>query len=113
MNGKSERELSDYMNLDFGDEGIDASVDSVSDVQIHVANIQTNQDLLDVKDALYAGDIVIANVESPSESLTTERAVQRLEVVSQDVEGDIARKSGGEVIISPSDVGISRSQIGT
>lgn len=112
LSGTHERSLDDYLAVDFGDEGIDASTETVAGVQIHVATIQTNQDLLDAKDALYAGDIVIANVSSPADTLTADRIEEKLSVVATDVHGDIVRKDGNELIITPAGVSVSRERIG-
>lgn len=112
LSGSSERSLDEYIAVDFNDEGIDASKEGVAGVQLHCADVRTNQDLLDVKDALYAGDIVIATVSNPEDGLTEERIESKLEVVAQDVQGDIARKDGSELLITPAGVSISRSRIG-
>lgn len=112
LSGSSKRSLDDYHEVDFGDEGIDASNQQAADLQIHVAVVRTNQDLLDVKDALYAGDIVVADVGNPEGSLTPERVQEKLAQVAEDVSGDIAAKGGEELIITPAGVSVSRERIG-
>jgi hypothetical protein len=111
MGGSSARSLDDYIAVDFNDEGIDASSEEVAGVQLHVARISNNQDLLDVKDALYAGDIAVASI-SPDSGLTEERIENKLAAVAKDVQGDIVRKDHGELVIVPAGINIPRERIG-
>lgn len=111
IGGSSTHSLDDYIPIDFNDEGIDASSEAVDGPQLQVASIADNQDLLDVKDALYAGDIIIAGI-NPGSGLTEERIEEKLATVAQDVQGDIARKDHGELIITPAGVHIPRERIG-
>jgi hypothetical protein len=103
--------LDDYVPVDFNGEDYVPEMDGVGGLGVHFANVQTNQDLLDVTDAVYAGDIVIANLD-PVSGLTTERVEEKLSKVAGDVSGDVCRTPHGDLIIAPAGVNVSRKRIG-
>jgi SepF-like predicted cell division protein (DUF552 family) len=81
--------------------------------RLHVAKVKTNQDLLQVKDALYAGDTVIVDITDTTGSITEDRIFDQLKMVAQDVNGDIAQRSKTELILTPSGTTIGRECIGS
>lgn len=103
--------LEDYVPVDFHGEDYEPDMDGVGGVSVHFASVQTNQDLLDVTDAVYAGDLVIANLD-PVAGLTMDRVEEKLSKVAGDVSGDVCRTPRGDLIIAPGGVNISRKRIG-
>jgi hypothetical protein len=100
----------DYVALDVDDFDADASVASV---QIRFAEISDKNDVIDIKDAVYDGDIVVADIiRHTTSDRTMEHITDELKQVAREVGGDIVQKEDDQIIITPGGVGISRSKLG-
>ena len=82
--------------------------------RIHIARISDKTDVIDIKDAVYDGDVVIADVTRHStQDRTMEHIIDELQQVVKEVDGDIAQKDDDQIIIAPTDVRISRERLGS
>lgn len=100
----------DYVELDVGDFDADASVASV---QVRFAEISEKTDVIDIKDAVYDGDIIVADiVRHTTTDRTMEQIIDELKQVANEVGGDIVQKEDDQIIVAPGGVGISRSKLG-
>jgi len=82
-------------------------------MNIHIARIGEKTDVIDIKDAVYDGDIVIADVTRHStQDRTMEHIIDELQQVVKEVDGDIAQKDDDQIIITPTGVRISRERLG-
>lgn len=100
----------DYVELDVDDFDADAST---ATVQVRFAEISDKNDVIDIKDAVYDGDIVIADITRHTTSdRTMEHISDELKQVAHEVGGDIVQKEDDQIIITPGGVGISRSKLG-
>jgi SepF-like predicted cell division protein (DUF552 family) len=80
---------------------------------IHIARIGEKTDVIDIKDAVYDGDIVLADVTRHStQDRTMEHIIDELQQVVNEVDGDIAQKNDDQIIIAPTGVRISRERLG-
>jgi len=108
--GSSSNSAEDYVELDVDD--FDANGASAS-VQIRFADISEKNDVIDIKDAVYDGDIVVADIiRHTTSDRTMEHIVDELKQVANEVGGDIVQKEDDQIIITPGGVGISRSKLG-
>ena len=100
----------DYVELDVDDFDTDASG---ARVQIRFAEISDKNDVIDIKDAVYDGDIVVADIlRHTTSDRTMEHITDELKQVAREVGGDIVQKEDDQIIITPGGVGISRSKLG-
>ncbi len=89
------------------------SQESSGSMRIRLADITSQQDLLETKDALYDGHIVIVYTDQLGASgLTEEMVIDELLDVVQDIDGDIIKKVDGQIIAGPTSVHIDREKIG-
>ncbi len=104
------RNTGDYVELTAGDLAID---DVEADLQIRIANIGDKSDVIDIKDAVYDGDIVIADITRHStQDRTMEHITDELKQVAREVNGDIVQKDDDQLILTPTGVRISRERLG-
>jgi SepF-like predicted cell division protein (DUF552 family) len=83
-----------------------------SGTTLYTARIEGQKDMMDVKDALYDEEIVIADTSRLERSdITEERVFNELKKIIQDINGDIVERQTGELILTPRDVSISRTQL--
>lgn len=110
LGGGPSRTTEDYVELDLDD----ASAESAeAAMQIHIAEISGQADAIDIKDAVYDGDIVIADITRlRTNDSTAEHVVDELRQVAQEVGGDIVRKGDDQIIVTPTGVQISREKLG-
>jgi SepF-like predicted cell division protein (DUF552 family) len=100
----------DYVELDADD--FDASASSAA-VEVRFAEISDKNDVIDIKDAVYDGDIVVADIiRHTTSDRTMEHISDELKQVAAEVGGDIVQKKDDQIIVTPSGVGISRSKLG-
>ena len=100
----------DYVELDVDDFDADAST---ATVQVRFAEISEKNDVIDIKDAVYDGDIVVADIiRHTTSDRTMEHISDELKQVAREVGGDIVQKEDDQIIITPGGVGISRSKLG-
>ncbi|RJT04869.1 cell division protein SepF [Halococcus sp. IIIV-5B] len=100
----------DYVEL--GPDDIEASADEPA-TKVHIAQIEGQRDVIDIKNAIYDGDIVVADITRHSTTdRTMERITQDLQGIVREVGGDIVQKADDQLIITPGSVGISRTKLG-
>ncbi|APW97636.1 hypothetical protein CHINAEXTREME_07555 [Halobiforma lacisalsi AJ5] len=110
LGGDQSRTAEDYVELDLDDV---SSESAAATMQVHIAEVSGQADAIDIKDAVYDGDIVIADVTRlRTEDSTVEHIVDELRQVAQEVDGDIVRKGDDQMIITPTGVRISREKLG-
>ena len=106
--GGKEKTTGDYVELDLDD--VAAEVDSR--MQIQIAEIDGQEDVIAIKDAVYDGDIVIADITRlRTEDRTTEHVIDELRQTAKEVGGDIVQKGDDQLIVTPGGVGISREKL--
>jgi SepF-like predicted cell division protein (DUF552 family) len=102
------RRTDDYVELDSA-----AAPETEADTQVHIARINEKQDVIDIKDAVYAGDIVIADItRHTTQDRTMDQITDELQQVARGVGGDIVQKDDDQIIITPRSVKISREKLG-
>jgi len=102
------RRTDDYVELD----GV-AVPETEADTQLHIARINEKQDVIDIKDAVYAGDIVVADItRHTTQDRTMEQITDELQQVARGVGGDIVQKDDDQIIVTPRSVDISRTKLG-
>lgn len=104
------RVTGDYVELEAGD----LQEEEVEiETQVRIANIGDKSDLIDIKDAVYDGDIVIADItRHTTQDRTMEHITDELKQVAREVGGDIVQKDDDQLIITPTGVSISRDRLG-
>ena len=108
--GSSSNSAEDYVELDVDDFETDGAAASV---RIRFADISDKNDVIDIKDAVYDGDIVVADIiRHTTSDRTMEHIIDELKQVTDEVGGDIVQKEDDQIIITPAGVGISRSKLG-
>jgi SepF-like predicted cell division protein (DUF552 family) len=106
----SSRQTEDYVELSADDLATD---DVEADMQIKIAKIGEKTDVIEIKDEVYDGNIVIADITRHStQDRTMEHITDELKQVAQEVHGDIVQKDDDQLIITPTGVSISRERIG-
>lgn len=107
--GGGHRSTGDYLELDIDDFDAEASA---TEMEIRIATISDKGDVIPIKDAVYDGDIVIADI---TRHTTTDRTMEHisdeLKQVAREVGGDIVQKDDDQLIISPGGVTISRKKL--
>ncbi|ACV46750.1 MULTISPECIES: cell division protein SepF [Halomicrobium] len=105
----SSRATEDYVELSADD--LDDAVEV--DRQVRIARIGEKQDVVEIKDAVYDGDIVVADITRHStQDRTMEHITDELKRVVNEVGGDIVQKDDDQLIITPAGVAISRERLG-
>ena len=108
--GGNSHSAEDYVELDIDDFDADAGD---ATVKVHFAEISDKNDVIDIKDAVYAGDIVIADItRHTTQDRTMEQITDELQQVARGVGGDIVQKDDDQIIITPRSVEISRKKLG-
>lgn len=109
LGDRGSRSTEDYLEI---------SADDVEDVhggaalQVHVAEIDDQQDVIAIKDAVYDGDIVMADITRlRTEDRTVERITDELRQVAEEVSGDIVMRGDDRIIVTPTGVSISRQKL--
>ncbi|WP_181685325.1 cell division protein SepF [Halorhabdus salina] len=104
------RRTDDYAELDAAD--VDTTAETAQR-EVRIARIGEKQDVIEIKDAVYDGDIVIADItRHTTKDRTMEHISDELKQVANEVGGDIVQKDDDQLIISPSGVAISRERLG-
>ena len=102
--------VDDYVELDLDD--FETTADDAQ-MSVHIAEVQGQQDMMDIKDAIYDGDLVIADITRlRTEDTTVERITDELQQVAREVDGDIVQKGDDQLIVTPTGVGVSREKLG-
>jgi SepF-like predicted cell division protein (DUF552 family) len=106
----SSRKTDDYVELN-ADDFDTSSVESERHVRI--ARISGSADVIEIKDAVYDGDIVVADITRHStQDRTMEHISDELKQVVDEVGGDIVQKDDDQLIITPAGVSIARERLG-
>lgn len=107
--GGGSRSADDYVELDVADFDADAGDAATT---IRIAKISGQQDVIAIKDAVYDGDIVLADiVRHTTSDRTMEHISDELKQVAREVGGDIVQKDDDQIIITPTGVKISRDKL--
>jgi hypothetical protein len=110
VNGGQSHSTDDYVTLDLDD--FDTARGGEARTQVHIAEIGGQQDVIAIKDAVYDGDIVIADVTRLRiNDSTMEHIIDDLQQVAREVDGDIVQKGDDQIIIVPQGCGISRRKL--
>ncbi len=110
LGGRESRSTSDYVEIELDD--LDGGAEDAV-MQIHVAEIDGKEHVIDIKDAVYDGDIVVADITRLRiKDKTVEHIIDELRQVAKEVDGDIVQKGDDQLIVTPTGVRISRTKIG-
>jgi len=105
------RGTGDYVELSAENLAVE---DVGSETQIRIANIGEKTDVIEIKDAVYDGDVVIADItRHTTQDRTMEHITDELKQVAKEVGGDIVQKDDDQLIITPTGVKISRDRLGS
>jgi SepF-like predicted cell division protein (DUF552 family) len=104
------RQAGDYVELT----AEDLTIEEVEgDMEVKIARIGDKTDTIEIKDAVYDGHIVIADItRHTTQDRTMEHITDELKQVAKEVGGDIVQKDDDQLIITPAGVGISRERLG-
>ncbi|WP_436902558.1 cell division protein SepF [Halovenus halobia] len=104
------RQTEDYVELSADELAGD---DIEAETQVKIAKIGDKSDVIDIKDEVYDGNIVIADITRHStQDRTMEHITDELKQVAKEVRGDIVQKDDDQLIITPTGAEISRERIG-
>jgi hypothetical protein len=108
--GGGSRRKEDYVQI----ESSDATAEATSaDMEVRIAKIGDKQDIIAIKDAVYDGNVVIADItRHTTKDRTMEHITDELKQVANEVGGDIAQKGDDQLIITPHGVAIDREPLG-
>jgi hypothetical protein len=110
MGGENATASGEYVELDL-DEYDTATGEAT--MSVHIAEVSDQRDTIEIKDAVYDGDLVIADITTlRTEGRTVEHIVDELRQVAEEVDGDIVQKGDDQLIVTPTGVGISRRKLG-
>ncbi|QSG03556.1 cell division protein SepF [Natranaeroarchaeum sulfidigenes] len=110
LGDRNSRSAEDYVELNL-DEFESAASDAA--MQVHIAEIGGQKDVIDIKDAVYDGDLVIADITRlRTQDSTVEHVVDELRQVAEEVDGDIVQKGDDQLIVTPTGIKISRTKLG-
>ncbi|ELY65600.1 cell division protein SepF [Natronococcus jeotgali] len=100
----------DYVELNLDDVSTESAE---ARTQVRIAEIAGQADAVAIKDAVYDGDIVFADITRlRTNDSTVEHIVDELRQVAQEVDGDIVRKGDDQIIVTPAGVRINRTKLG-
>ena len=109
LGGGGNRSVDDYVELDLDDF---AEAHAETGIRVHFAEIGDQSDVIPIKDAVYDGDFVIADITRHSTSdRTIEHVYDELRQVAQEVDGDIVQKGDGQIVVTPTGVSVSRQKL--
>ncbi|GAB3020517.1 cell division protein SepF [Natronobiforma cellulositropha] len=110
LGGGQSRSAEDYVELDLDDVSEHAGE---ATMQVHVAEVDGQASSIAIKDAVYDGDIVIADITRlRTKDSTVEHIVDELRQVAQEVDGDIVQKGDDQIIVTPTGVRVGREKLG-
>ncbi|PSP56340.1 hypothetical protein BRC82_02275 [Halobacteriales archaeon QS_1_67_19] len=99
----------DYVELNLDDF---ETASNETTMQVHIAEVQGQQDVISIKDAVYDGDLVVADITRlRTEDTTVERITNELQQVAREVDGDIVQKGDDQILVTPTGVKISREKL--
>ncbi|MDY6779217.1 MAG: cell division protein SepF [Halobacteria archaeon] len=110
--GKEDRgaSMSEYEELDL--EQYEDDIEANADTQVHIAELRGQEGVMDVKEMVYDGDMVIADISYFKESETRfENVLDDFRQVADEVGGDIVQKGDNQIILTPRGVKVNREKI--
>jgi SepF-like predicted cell division protein (DUF552 family) len=108
--GGGQRSADEYVELDIDDFDADAGE---ANTRVHIAEISDKQDVIDIKDAVYDGGLVIADItRHTTTDRTMEQIYDELKQVANEVGGDVVQKDDDQVIITPGGMAVAREKLG-
>ena len=109
LTGGDSHTTEDYVELDLDD--FDTARGEAG-MQVHIAEISGQQDVVAIKDAVYDGDFVIADITRlRTQDRTVEHIIDELQQVAQEVDGDIVQKGDDQLIVTPTGITIARQKL--
>jgi len=109
LGGGGSRSVDDYVELDLDDF---AEAGTETGIQVHFAEISDQSDIIPIKDAVYDGDFVVADITRHSTSdRTIEHIYDELRQVAREVDGDIVQKGDDQIVVTPTGVSVSRQKL--
>ncbi|MDS0296406.1 cell division protein SepF [Halogeometricum luteum] len=109
LSGGESHTTEDYVELDLDD--FDTARGEAG-MSVRIATIGGKQDVVAIKDAVYDGNLVIADITRHTTSDSTmEHIVDDLRQVADEVDGDIVQKGDDQIIIAPTGVTIAREKL--
>jgi SepF-like predicted cell division protein (DUF552 family) len=109
LTGGENHSTEDYVELDLDD--FDTARGEAG-MQVHIAEISGQQDVVAIKDAVYDGDFVIADITRlRTQDRTVEHIIDELQQVAQEVDGDIVQKGDDQLIVTPTGITIARQKL--
>jgi filamentous hemagglutinin family protein len=93
---------------------VDSGKKEISSAKMHVAvgEIQRYEDIKEISDYVYGGNVLILDFSSISdEEVILKRITNELKKMADDIDGDIAGIGNNLMIISPSGVKVDRRKI--
>ncbi|KAB1192549.1 DUF552 domain-containing protein [Haloferax sp. MBLA0076] len=109
LGGGGSRTTEDYVELDLDD--FDTARGEAG-ISVHIADIGGQQDVIAIKDAVYDGDMVIADItRHTTQDSTMEHIIDDLRQVAREVDGDIVQKGDDQIIITPTNVSVARRKL--
>jgi SepF-like predicted cell division protein (DUF552 family) len=111
LGGGNRRTANEYEELDleqYEEEDVKPEVRR----HVHIAELRGQEGVMDVKDLVYDGDIVLADVSHfSSNDKRFESLMEEFRQVADEVGGDIVQKGDDQVIITPGSIAVSREKI--
>ncbi|GAB6862130.1 cell division protein SepF [Haloplanus litoreus] len=109
LGGGGTHSTEDYVELSLDDFD---TARAEAGMSVHFAEISEQRDAMAIKDAVYDGDLVIADITrmSPSDSVV-DRILEDLRQVAREVDGDVVVKEDDQVVVTPTGVKISREKL--
>jgi len=109
LGDSNRRSAEDYVELDLNNFETAASGAGPA---IRIAEVNGRQDIIPIKDAVYDGDLVIADITRHStKDRTIEQIIDELRQVASEVNGDIVQKGDDQLIITPTGISIAREKL--
>ena len=109
LGGGGSQRPTDYVELTADDLATD---EVAANTRVRIAQLGEKSDVIAIKDAVYDGDIVIADITRHTTSdRTMEHITDELRQVAQEVGGDIVQKDDDQLIVTPSNVAVSRERL--
>ena len=109
ISGGGQHTTDEYLDLDI--EGVESSR-GATEMNVRIATLSGQQDVVAIKDAVYDGDLVIADItRHTTKDSTMERIVDDLRQVAEEVDGDMAYNGDEQIIIAPTGVAVARQKL--
>jgi len=83
-----------------------------ADTLIKIAEVHRYEDVRDVTEEVYDGNILLVDIEAIAGSAESmERVQSELKAVASEVSGDVARVGNNFIVLTPEGIGIDRKKI--